>query len=369
VVLINTDPAARPAPEWLRYAKHRSTRTKLRGHFRQQRRAALVAHGQEVLHGFMAQYRAQIQEARGSVPGWFELGELVRAHGGQRFKDLDDLCFYLALATGERDVRRVMAKMMRLDRSVFRGPFLALHGADADADGLEADGRPKLELWEFPNPEQERAKSVYSTYQHELEEISEFQKSSSMAHDMALDRELSDGDQYSRNKIRNLCPYCNPIWGDEIIGTLDQRGRITLHRENCPLPKTLTRANPSGSKTEMESAAARSAANETEWSAAAAAVGEAKVIAVKWMEMEKNRVYPIDLEVKARDRRFLLSDASTVVSSKAFITDTWSKTIGIVAILRYTVELNDLEHLNDLVESILSIDGVISCQRLIRRKL
>ncbi|CAN0068743.1 unnamed protein product [Heterosigma akashiwo] len=121
--------------------------------------------------------------------------------------------------------------------------------------------------------------------------------------------------------------------------------------------------------TEMESAAARSAANETEWSAAAAAVGEAKVIAVKWMEMEKNRVYPIDLEVKARDRRFLLSDASTVVSSKAFITDTWSKTIGIVAILRYTVELNDLEHLNDLVESILSIDGVISCQRLIRRKL
>eukprot|EP00638_Chattonella_subsalsa_P019242 CAMPEP_0117871158 /NCGR_PEP_ID=MMETSP0950-20121206/10333_1 /TAXON_ID=44440 /ORGANISM="Chattonella subsalsa, Strain CCMP2191" /LENGTH=862 /DNA_ID=CAMNT_0005723711 /DNA_START=12 /DNA_END=2601 /DNA_ORIENTATION=+ len=347
VVIINTEPHCRPTPEWLRYAKHRSTRNKLRQYFRNQRRGLLIQKGQEILDDFMRQYKDIIQERKGNVPDWFELSRLVK-NRAKKFEGIDDLCFHLALATSEIDIRKSMSKVLNIPWDEFT-PFE--HSPKDYWHGQEKGSEPPVlepsDFSKYTGSQANKEKSISSSFLHELEEISAWKKNEALKsapYSTKLPEELLVFDE--KRKMRSLCSYCKPVWGDEILGTRDEKGETTLHMSTCPIVVSDTEA---ASEHGDESAP------------------DMEIVPVKWTDADRNRIYTVDLEVKARDRRFLLSDASIVVSAKAFITDTWSKTIGIVAILRYSVELSDLDHLNELIESVLSIDGVISCQRLMGR--
>ncbi|KAG5187971.1 hypothetical protein JKP88DRAFT_197923, partial [Tribonema minus] len=96
VVSIQTSPPGpgedpRPQPEWLRFAKSRSTRAKLRAHFRTRQRGSLIDAGYLILDDFLRQYRPLLEEVLGGVPDKARLTQMVktRAPAGTT---LDDFC-------------------------------------------------------------------------------------------------------------------------------------------------------------------------------------------------------------------------------------------------------------------------------------
>jgi len=318
----------------------------------------MIQTGQEILDDFIRQNEDTIKEKLGFVPGWYELSQLVRKLG-KKFNGIDDMCFYLALSRSEKEVRRFMARVLEMTPESFptfeyslskywkgQKPNSAFEDQD-DADDFE--NSPYLSA--ISGRVYENRKFGESADLKEAKESSQWKKQQAMR-TVENSTDISGYEPITeRSQMRSLCNYCRPIYGDEIVGTVTEQGHVTLHRSTCAIPETAI-------KMSQTAPAMQSLTDPEEF------ISGSRVIPASWTSMEKNRVYPVEIEVKARDRRFLLSDASIVVSAKAFITDTWSKTIGTVAVLRYSVEMSDLHQLEELVAAILAIEGVFSCDRI-----
>jgi len=125
---------------------------------------------------------------------------------------------------------------------------------------------------------------------------------------------------------------CNPIPGDKIFGFITRGRGLTIHAEDCPNVHTYD---------------------------------EKRRVEVSW-ELNKNLTYPVKLKIVGEDRKGLLSDISTVMSTNKVnilsanaLTHPDKSAIGV-----YEVEISDMSQLQKVIKSIQKIKGVRSVERL-----
>lgn len=125
---------------------------------------------------------------------------------------------------------------------------------------------------------------------------------------------------------------CNPIPGDRIFGFITRGRGLTIHTEDCPNVHSYD---------------------------------EQRKVDVFW-DSDQGKTYPVKLKVYGVDRKGLLSDISTVISTnKVNIINAHTTTYpDKTAIGVYEVEIENLSQLNKMVKSIMKVKGVKSVERM-----
>lgn len=125
---------------------------------------------------------------------------------------------------------------------------------------------------------------------------------------------------------------CNPIPGDKIFGFITRGRGLTIHVEDCPNVH---------------------------------AYDEKRRVEVSW-ELNKDFTYPVKLKVVGEDRKGLLSDISTAMSSNKVnilsanaLTHPDKTAIGV-----YEIEISNMSQLQKIMKSIQKIKGVRSVERV-----
>ena len=136
------------------------------------------------------------------------------------------------------------------------------------------------------------------------------------------------------NCLVKLSKCCNPVPGDDIVGYITRGRGVSIHRADCKNLKDLF---------------------EDE---------ESRMIDVYWYT-EKEAAYNVDIEVFANDRSGLLADIIAQISAAK------TKLIAVncrankerIAITEVTVEVENLEQLNDVLKAIRKVDSVYEVKR------
>ena len=136
------------------------------------------------------------------------------------------------------------------------------------------------------------------------------------------------------NCLVKLSKCCNPVPGDDIVGYITRGRGVSIHRTDCKNLKDLF---------------------EDE---------ESRMIDVYWYT-EKEAAYNVDIEVFANDRSGLLADIIAQISNAK------TKLIAVncrankerIAITEVTVEVENLEQLNDVLKAIRKVDSVYEVKR------
>ncbi len=131
-----------------------------------------------------------------------------------------------------------------------------------------------------------------------------------------------------------LARCCTPVPGDDVFGFVTRGSGISVHRTDCINAESLREQSE-------------------------------RVVEVKWTP-GKGSVYLVNIQVEALDRARLLSDVTKTLSDQhvnilnASVTTNRDR----VAISRFTFEMADPSHLNQILRAVRGIDGVYDVYRV-----
>jgi GTP pyrophosphokinase len=131
-----------------------------------------------------------------------------------------------------------------------------------------------------------------------------------------------------------LARCCTPVPGDDVFGFVTRGSGISVHRTDC--------INADSLREQAE-----------------------RVVEVKWTP-GKGSVYLVNIQVEALDRARLLSDVTKTLSDQhvnilnASVTTNRDR----VAISRFTFEMADPSHLDQILRAVRHIDGVYDVYRV-----
>ena len=131
-----------------------------------------------------------------------------------------------------------------------------------------------------------------------------------------------------------LSRCCTPVPGDEVLGFVTRGSGISVHRTDC--------VNSDDLRTQPE-----------------------RLVEVAWTP-GKSSIFLVNIQVEALDRARLLSDVTRALSDQhvnilnASVTTTKDR----VAISRFTFEMGDPSHLNQVLRAVKGIDGVYDVYRV-----
>lgn len=132
-----------------------------------------------------------------------------------------------------------------------------------------------------------------------------------------------------------LSGCCSPIPGDDIVGYITKGKGVKVHRRDCP--------NVMGEK--------------------------ARLIEVEWDEnYSGNEKYRADLEITATDRNLLLSDIITMLGQCKTNIQSVNGQIAddkLNALFKLTINVDNLEHLNNTMANLKKVESVIDVARVI----
>jgi GTP pyrophosphokinase len=134
--------------------------------------------------------------------------------------------------------------------------------------------------------------------------------------------------------LSSLAPCCHPVPGDKILGYVTQGRGVSIHKADCSnvLNLKLNQAN--------------------------------RITEVSWGMSPTNR-YPLDLAIKAYDRRGLLKDITILLANEdvnVLALTTLSQEDG-TADLMVTVEIESLQHLGKLLNKIQQLPNIMEVYR------
>ncbi len=137
-----------------------------------------------------------------------------------------------------------------------------------------------------------------------------------------------------QNVKYEIAQCCKPVPGDEIYGVITRVKGLVLHEAGCPNLKNVLKTNPEK---------------------------------VKKVDLKGEGRFKTDIRVVAKDRIGLLSDIAKVLSEhKANIVSANTVTSEGKAILDFTVDVRNKEHLKSICEGIKKFPEVEACRRLYR---
>ena len=144
----------------------------------------------------------------------------------------------------------------------------------------------------------------------------------------------------ARNIQIRYAGCCSPVPGDRIIGFVTRGRGVTVHRVDCP-------SIPNGDR------------------------DRDRIIAVKWEGLTEK--YPVPIAIKAEDRQGLYLDLvggitrtyTNILKAEADIPRNGDQTMR----ARFLIEVEHIDHLNEIFESLRSVPGVLSVERMDKKAI
>jgi GTP pyrophosphokinase len=132
-----------------------------------------------------------------------------------------------------------------------------------------------------------------------------------------------------------LARCCTPVPGDEIVGFITRGSGVSIHRIDC-INVTDLKLNQGD-----------------------------RIIGVKWNNSAKS-AFLVNIQVEALDRSRLLSDVTRTLSDQHvnILNASVSTSKDRTAISRFTFEMADASHLDAVLNSVRSIEGVYDVYRV-----
>ena len=152
-----------------------------------------------------------------------------------------------------------------------------------------------------------------------------------------IDRKKNNSNGIKVKGIENVmirfARCCNPVPGDEVFGYITKGRGVSVHRKNCPNANEFLRQSE-------------------------------RLIDVEWLT-ETKVSYNADVEIRAYDRKGLLSEITTIIDeSKININSFYSRTTkDRMAIINFVLEIHDVEQLNKLIKKFKKIEGIVDVFR------
>jgi len=373
----------KPSTDWMRYAKSRSTRSKLRSYFRTKQRESLREAGKIILLDYLKMHRRLIErnsflEDGVVVPKTVdEVAELLP--GPTHFRDIDDLL----IAVGRHHDRSMLHKTIS---QLFAVPKKLLVTAEEKKHGFVPgsvlaavqERRRKAEGSEASKSPENKGSSNAKETTVETMDISSMDNIY-----RGLDAQIEYADP------EHVCEDCLPVHGDQIVGTKipDQDVITTVHRVGCPhaqraLNEAAARQNQlsimdlikkNGSsilngKSKIDSVSLRygQKVNGRNQSRSSSPKYKSNPIPVplEWSDLDENNTeFLAEVVVLCQDRKLLLADCSEVVSETAEIVKTGSSSNDDHATLVFLVKVGGLDQLQELMDRLGMIRSVMSVER------
>jgi GTP pyrophosphokinase len=132
----------------------------------------------------------------------------------------------------------------------------------------------------------------------------------------------------------HLSKCCNPVPGDRVVGFITRGRGISVHTTDCPNVADLT-------------------------------FDKERVVDVSWGEIRPG-AHSVKIMVRTQDRPGLLASVSSSISaaeaniSHAEVTTDEDK----LATLNFTIDIKDVDHLNRIIKSIETLEGVLDVKRV-----
>jgi len=129
---------------------------------------------------------------------------------------------------------------------------------------------------------------------------------------------------------------CNPIRGDEIVGYITRGKGISVHTSACPNLVNL--------------------------------LGSDRMTEVEWVNTPGDETYTVRIAIAVEDRQGALADITSAVSNlKTNIRESRSSTTDEGrALVELTVDINDVKHLQKVIQVLKSINGIQDVERVSR---
>ena len=136
------------------------------------------------------------------------------------------------------------------------------------------------------------------------------------------------------NCLVKFSKCCNPVPGDDIIGYITKGRGVSIHRKDCTNLKDLLSE-------------------------------EERIIEVEWYNENEKAEYNVDIQVLANDRTGLLSDVvKEITAQKINIMGVNTRTSkDRIATIDATLEVQDIEQLNQVIKQIRKVDSVYEVTR------
>jgi GTP pyrophosphokinase len=136
--------------------------------------------------------------------------------------------------------------------------------------------------------------------------------------------------------MTHMARCCKPVPHDRIVGFITHGRGITVHRSNCANIRRLPDAQ------------------------------RARLVDVRWSAQPADSTYPVDILVRASDRKGLLRDVSSAITNEdvdVIGVNTHSDRSTDTATMRFTVEIADIERLGRVLSKVAQIPDVIEVKR------
>ena len=369
---------AKPQYDWMRYAKVRSTRSKLRSYFRAKQRESFREAGSFVVNDFLAAHYNVLNKCSylDSKPIPIQLSDEMLEPVHPHYNCLDDLLIDIGKRHDRDLLRSVMSKILKVPLSVIQdvdGGYISQAGrkqrrkAASIGLGANIDGIEKAS----EDYDEEEEDIVSYNYDMNCDNVSDNPDANDRANGdndrMVNDDEcevtdmmmlLSSNHQVVDVDTDDMCPTCLPVAGDDVIGVYSNDGiggKLTVHRPGCI-----------HSNRALNEAAASTSGDVSD------VVGEKTIVNLSWPQKQNivpsddskcSKSYIVELNVFANDRKLLLADCSEVVSEFSDIVKTGSLTTNEHARLDFLVKVEDINQLQVLMDNLQNIHSVMNVER------
>ncbi|AGB41759.1 (p)ppGpp synthetase, RelA/SpoT family [Halobacteroides halobius DSM 5150] len=175
---------------------------------------------------------------------------------------------------------------------------------------------------------QDKRKKVSPSPQQELNKLKRKQKARDNSDNKGVKVKGMEG------LLVRIAKCCNPVPGDEIIGYITRGRGVSVHRTDCHNLEKLKNNEPE------------------------------RIIDVKW-HVDQKATYDVELEIEALDKRSLLQELTAVISEAGININSVNArtTKEKLAYIKLLIEISSLDHMQDLINKLEAIDGVLNVQR------
>ena len=357
----------KPATDWMRFAKIRSTRSKLRSYFRKKQKESLREAGLILLMDFLGMY-GQVIEENSYIEKKFKIPSSAKAMapflpGKTNYEHIDDLTYDIGNNHDRDFIYTVLSKIFLVPRKVL---------VNAENSRREQLSSQVLSVVNAKRQSAIMAGSVLdgeeAVYDQEYSEGRESIEKRSKADNPKV--HSKDGERNQNEDIGEfeyadpeyICPTCLPIMGDDIIGIRKKESgdnfETIVHRSGCPIAQATINESQSDTPVSDDGSFEFNSVDSSEES----------IIKLKWENSSYTSngdkvLYLAQVILIAEDRKLLLADCSEVVSDMSEIVKTGSVTTNEHAKLQFLVKVESLDHLQNLMDNLREIDSVMSVER------
>ena len=323
----------------MRFAKSRSTRSKLRTYFRSKQRDSITKSGELIFFDYLTQHEEEIRQSsyleyKFQVPkNTEELSSFLP--GRSHYNDVDELLYAVGKSHNTNFIRTKVSK-------IFLVPLKLLEASD--------EGSRFTNITQQMYASQVNGNALISLEEDDnMTEDDQMTTQSSSFTSPTID--LPDGGPVEYADSECACRHCLPIRGDTIIGTKGHTADAPtiVHRLECPY--------------------AQQALNDAKSDAVNVDDVVGDPVKLVWSEVEPweeegtPETFLVEIVVMAIDRKLLLADCSVIASKYSEILKTGSSSSAEHCSLEFLTRVSDLEELQMLMNKLGEVHSVMSVER------